>query len=200
MSRSRQGSRGLLCGTIVALSVWPTYGLGQEVEVRLGRAQPVGEMADIVDAGVSTLLGLEFPLVQPIGVTLRAGAEFFSSDVQAWHYVAGLRVRVIGGPDTSWRLAANVGAGGTTFGGGNSVRVPELPPPRESQLSTSWTLMGGLEVGRTLSRGLETYAFADWFFMFTHGETVAGTIGVSEGFEELSSVPFGIGVRWTRQP
>ncbi|MDX1449247.1 MAG: hypothetical protein R3246_09310 [Acidimicrobiia bacterium] len=171
---------------------------GQVLETRLGLGQPIGEFAEITGVGPTASVGLEFRLGSRLGALVRGGAEFLS-DVQAWHYLAGLRLHALGEEDDDWRLAVSIGGGGTTFSREDRVQIPEAPPPRESQLETSWTLMAGLEVGRAVSPAVEVYVFADWLLMFTDGDTLFGSDPelVSEGFGELSSIPFGIALRWS---
>lgn len=170
---------------------------GFRIEARAGTGLPVGELAEIVDAGPAVGLSAVLPLSRRFALKVDASGEFFGGlpSVQAYHYLGGVEVSVLRPARSPWSVVVDATVGGTSFGREAIVRIPEAPPPRATLLQAGATVGSGLRIARVVADRLELFGEGRWVLMLTDADDVQGTDGtVAEGFGSVSSVPVMLGV------
>lgn len=183
----------LAAACVAALLAAPVGATGQEplaFELRGGFGLPAFDLADRADGGPAIGLDLSYRVADRVSVVAGGDLELLdggdaaagvASDLNVWHYGAGLEAQLLQPRRTYWRLSLGAGLGGTTFdvadGGGS-----------QSDLAT----YGSLELGRNVSREADLFVGVKSWLAFAGGD---GPVAGPPDADALWSFPVTAGVR-----
>lgn len=179
---------------------------------RAGAALPTGEVADlnIDDLGFAGNLGVGYRVHPRVTVRADGGYEQFSGDaigqvppgsalaptLRLFHYTAGVEVELTPPEASRFDVTASVAGGATTW----DTDEFTSDGTRTDFSETYLTANGGLEVGYQVSRTATVFLGGQWYMQFTdetETQPLAGTAGLSEGFDTASTVPLYAGIELT---
>lgn len=166
------------------------------IEARAGIGVPTGDLSDslVANQGVGPMFGLGVSYKVAPRIALRAdgdvellkggdlplGLTGQSSDLNLWHYNAGVEAQLLNTETTRWRLFANLGLGATTLHVKNTSGSDQ----------TKFTANGGLKLGYQVTPVANLFVGGQAYGMFGHplGDTAKSSVW---------SFPFFGGVRLT---
>lgn len=149
------------------------------VSAGAGVGLPAGDLADLSDPGFTTGLDLSYRVHPRIALRVGGGVELLpasdelaaigqGSDLDLWHYDAGVEVALLPPRRSAWSLTLDLGAGASTFDFETSETT-----------ETYFTTSGGLQVGYALTPMLDVYVGGDAHLMFADEEEVGVDTGWS---------------------
>ena len=149
------------------------------VSAGAGVGLPAGDLADLTDPGFTTGLDLSYRVHPRIALRAGGSVEFLpasdelvaigaGSDLDLWHYDAGVEVALLPPGRSPWSLTLDLGAGASTFDFETSEST-----------ETYFTTSGGLRVGYALTPMLDVYVGGDAHLMFADEEEVGVDTGWS---------------------
>ena len=186
----------MLLAAVIAVAGGTTELAGQgkvSFEGQGGVALPAGRLADFVDPGLNTGLGLTYQLSPRVALVVDGGVDVLNGvvlggqarapDMRLWRYGGGVAANVL--PVGRWSLVTSLGAGATRFSS-DEFSPPGTAEPRTFE-HTYFTSNAGLKLGYGLGSRITTYVGA-------RGVWAAASQSDTEALAELDPAslrPFG---------
>lgn len=175
------------------------------MEGHAGIAIPMGDLADVVDAGPAGGLGFGYYISPRVSVRGDAGLDVLSgvdvtggsaADIRLWHLNGGLDFELTNPETSSFSAIVNVGGGFTIFdsdrifdaGSGLNIGLNEMYP----------SVNGGLKLAFELNEDFDFFVGGQAHMVFADEEDtdrVAGIVPGAEAFDTAVSIPVTAGLR-----
>ncbi|MDT8436225.1 MAG: outer membrane beta-barrel protein [Gemmatimonadota bacterium] len=174
------------------------------IEGRGGVGIPVGDLADLVDAGPSFGVGISYQLHPRIDLLLSGGAEILSGvdadaagpeapDINLYHYNLGAVFHVLEPGMSRWSVDVNAGAGATTFDSDSFTTTAGTDDFSE----TYFTANGGLRIGYDVTPRVNVFVGGQVYLIFADEDDTAQLAALRtdvDAFDTVASIPVEAGV------